>query len=113
MLALANLQIVNPERIILLLTSNTNNYEVCNKMSIALKNVELSQKHCKPLEDNNLYMLLLHGLTMAHIQYCKNNEFRNAFMENIECYKELHEEYIDCEGPADWFENSNETKLCE
>ena len=28
------------------------------------------------------------------------------------CYEELYQEYLECEGPDDWFENSNSTTVC-
>lgn len=34
-------------------------------------------------------------------------------VNNRDCIVELREEYIDCEGPADWFEKENRTTLCE
>lgn len=34
-------------------------------------------------------------------------------INNRDCIVELREEYIDCEGPADWFEKENHKTLCE
>lgn len=42
--------------------------------------------------------------------------FRFHFTElalNYNCIHDLHEEYVDCEGPADWFEKSDQSAICQ
>lgn len=113
LLKLASLQIINPERILLYLIHNGNVLESCDKISKSLKLIENDEKNCKPLENDNLYMMLLNGLNVANNCFCMNEKFLKIFKKNENCYKELYEEYIDCEGPADWFEVSNSTIVCQ
>lgn len=43
-------------------------------------------------------MVLLINLELETHQYCIND---------------LREELVDCEGPADWFEKTNDTIVCQ
>lgn len=112
MLNLANLQITSPERIILQITGTRKPYDVCDKVLKMINNTLRGQRECHPLEPDNLYVKLFRGLEMFVSAYCRDDQFQRSFNHHLDCYNELHEEYIDCEGLPDWFENSNKSKLC-
>jgi len=101
-----------------------------------IKNVDKEFMNCRQLDEDNLYMLLYQGIKSLNKFLCLNDKVNKskihyffiiisvkglAFFvlftlevnKHHMCYKELHEEFVDCEGPPDWFEHRNETKICE
>lgn len=113
MLNLASMGITSPERILLFVTSTKTPYEVCEKLEHFINTTKIDQMNCVLMDgSNNLYQMLLNGIKALYSDYCRNEDFYKKFNKHTICYQELNEEFIDCEGPADWFENSNKTNSC-
>lgn len=62
---------------------------------------------------DNLYVKLLNGTLALNRFLCSNRKLRKHFDDHMNCYTSLHEDFIDCEGPDDWYEGTNHTAMCE
>lgn len=135
MLRLANMQIISPERIVLLLTTQ-GIYDLCKTLKSNMDEVRLEFKQCRPLAPDNLYWLLFNGVIRMHEQLCLSQtspivqsrfnlywpadnfyNYNDIFFSSdlslyYGCLNGMREILIDCEGPADWYEKSNHTDVC-
>lgn len=75
--------------------------------------VERDYGGCKNLGKDSLYMKLLDGAKKFHSVYCLTESFQKEMMTYHQCYQDLREDFIDCEGTVDWFEESNSSDVCE
>ncbi|KAJ6633822.1 hypothetical protein Bhyg_17895, partial [Pseudolycoriella hygida] len=115
MLRLATMKVISPERIVLMFTTD-NLLDLCRKLDANINEVKHEYKSCVPLKRDNLYWMLFQGVETMHSKVCnctKPGKLLKNLLDNRDCIVELREEYIDCEGPADWFEKENRTNLCE
>ncbi|KAG4071637.1 hypothetical protein HA402_011791 [Bradysia odoriphaga] len=115
MLRLATMKVISPERIVLMFTSDNLN-DLCRKLGSNIDEVKHEFKSCTPLKRDNLYWMLFQGVEAMYGKICnstKPGKSLQNLINNRDCIVELREEYIDCEGPADWFEKENQTTLCE
>ncbi|KAM7358185.1 uncharacterized protein ACRADG_003241 [Cochliomyia hominivorax] len=113
-LQLSRLYVISPERIILLLTQDSIK-ETCQDIDDILQHINLTITESKPLPVDNLYMKLYSGLVYYNSYACLyNKNIKSQHLHNYhECLIELREDLLDCEGPPDWFEKSNETIVCQ
>lgn len=131
MLQLAKLYIISPERIILQLTCSTVT-EMCKELKLVLNKLNQQFQTCVPLPKENLYMKLLAGAHVLHEKVCESEDAcLREFMvywykfskhntivlldvgKSQDCLRLLRSDYMDCEGPADWYEKTNETVVCK
>lgn len=112
MLNLATLEIKSPDRIISLASAG-NFYEYCQKIKKNLAVTDALLTHCVPLEhENNLYVRLINGTRQFHNLSCTmDSKYRKGLEKYMSCLTQLHEEFLECEGPDDWYEELQE--LCD
>lgn len=112
LLHLANLDIIGPDRIVTLITgSNINDF--CQRINTTLEAVDRELQNCVVLSRANLYIRLLNGTQIANRMLCTNNSLRDGYKKYEECIQQLHEEYLECEGPEDWFEDLHVDRVCD
>ncbi|XP_063702412.1 uncharacterized protein LOC134832350 [Culicoides brevitarsis] len=112
MLNLATLEIKSPDRIISM-TSAGNFYEYCQKIKKNLVVTDALLKHCVPLEqDDNLFIRLINGTRKFHNLTCSvDSKYHKCLDKHMTCLEQLHEEFLECEGPDDWYEETR--GICE
>lgn len=105
MLNLATLEIKSPDRIISMASAG-NLYEYCQKIKKNLAVTDALLKHCVPLErENNLYIRLINGTRRFHNLSCTiDSKYHKCLDTHMTCLTQLHEEFLECEGPDDWYE---------
>ncbi|XP_055910646.1 uncharacterized protein LOC129945009 isoform X2 [Eupeodes corollae] len=112
MLQLAKIYIISPERVLILLTSDSLQ-ETCKDISKAMVKINKTQSGCIPLSSENLYMKLLKTLKFFDASFCQSDSRLKKKINQIgDCLSELREEFLDCEGSPDWYENMNDTIRC-
>lgn len=109
---LARLYVISPERIVLLLAQPML-VESCEEISDVLDRISSATSNCIVAEDN-IYGKLADGLSYYKSEVCDGvNRKRQARLnEAHNCLKELRTDMIECEGPADWYEKRNATRVC-
>lgn len=109
---LARLYVISPEHIVLLLAQPML-VEACEEISDVLDHISSATSNCIVAEDN-IYGKLAEGLSYYKSEVCDGvNRKRQAQLnEAHNCLKELRTDLIACEGPADWYEKRNATKVC-
>lgn len=112
MLHLAALAIEGPDRIITL-TTKGDLKKLCTKVNHTLDGVKDELRECFETDQDTLYLRLLNGTQVLNKFLCNNKKFREQYEVNEECYASLHEYYMNCAGPKDWYENANKTLVCE
>lgn len=107
MLNLATLEIKSPDRIISMASAG-NLYEYCQKIKKNLAVTDALLKQCVPLEhENNLYIRLINGTRQFHNLSCTiDSKYQKGLDKHMTCLTQLHEEFLECEGPDDWYEES-------
>lgn len=71
------------------------------------------EKYCKYVSDKKLYVRLFKAIKTFYSIYCGRDErYQKLFAQWQEELLSLHEQFVDCEGPSDWYENVNATTLC-
>ncbi|XP_064542167.1 uncharacterized protein LOC135431145 [Drosophila montana] len=117
---LARLYVVSPERIVLLLAQPML-MESCEEISDVVDHIRAATSNCF-LSDDNIYGKLAEGLKYYKAEVCdadadsssSSNRKRCASLnEAHSCLKELRTDMIECEAPADWYEQRNATKVCQ
>ncbi|XP_067613797.1 uncharacterized protein [Eurosta solidaginis] len=112
MLHLACLRVTSPERILHLLSWDST-INTCNSTYKVLGHINDTLQDCMPLPPQNLYMRLYHALEFFYEQQCGKAETKSKHLEQYrDCIRELRDDLIDCEGPADWFERRSKTYVC-
>lgn len=86
-------------------------------------------KKCEPPSQKDLYVQLIKGVASLHQKLCANSTFKNckqekfalifnlvhgvlAFKSHYNCYHKLSTDFEDCNGPSDWTEDSDASKIC-
>ncbi|EDW57608.2 uncharacterized protein [Drosophila virilis] len=116
---LARLYVVSPERIVLLLAQPML-MEACEEISDVVDHIRSATSNCF-ISDDNIYGKLADGLKYYKEEVCdggadssSSNKKRCASLnEAHSCLKELRTDMIECEAPADWYEQRNATKVCQ
>ena len=104
--ALGQLQVSGPENIMAYITLES----PCKKLKSSLN---VFARYHKNVDDKNLYIRLFKAIKKFHSIYCGPDErYRKLFSEYQDELLGLHEQFVDCDGDPDWFENPNNTKLC-
>jgi hypothetical protein len=106
---LASLRVSSPETILAMIDSEEN----CLKLKQTINVVEKDYGGCKNLGKNSLYIKLFDGAKKFHSLFCMDEEFKQQMMKFQECYQDLREDYIDCQGEGDWFEFTNSSNGCD
>ncbi|XP_037933965.1 uncharacterized protein LOC119668504 [Teleopsis dalmanni] len=113
LLQLANLYIVSPERIVLLLTTESYN-DTCEDLRSMLTHINATLSTCVPLPTAKLYLKLRDGSEYFDKHICCNLDTKKKHIVNYHpCLVELRDDLIDCEGPPDWFEQKNKKAVCQ
>lgn len=103
--ALGNLQISGPEDVMTYITVDS-----CKDLKRFLDTF-VRYQDC--LGEEHLYVRLAKAIRKFHSFYCGRDErYRKLFSQFQDELLGLHEQFVDCEGPPDWFENSNKTNRC-
>ncbi|XP_046742827.1 uncharacterized protein LOC124409324 [Diprion similis] len=108
---LAELQITNPESL-LLIASYKDLDHLCRRIAGNLDSIDMFLQTCIPLPQDHLYMQLIAGLRILSTKLCVESSYQESYQQYLSCFHELHTEYIDCAGPADWTENMAHNELC-
>lgn len=104
--ALGQLGISGPENIMAMITLDS----PCKKLKLHSKAFE---RHHEDVPDSNLYVRLFNAIKKFSSIYCGRDErFRKLFAKWQEVLLGLHEQFVDCDGQPDWFENTNTTIVC-
>lgn len=83
MLRLAQMQIISPERIVLLLFSTGGLVELCRTMRETIVATTADLRQCAPFEADNLYWLLFQGVGVMYRQMClKETEMTESKRHN-------------------------------
>lgn len=78
-----------------------------------ISTIDKSCEGCHLLPNNSLYIRLYEGTKKFNSLFCLNQEFKKKILTYVTCFNDLREEFIDCEGEGDWYENSNSTSVCD
>ncbi|XP_012280909.1 uncharacterized protein LOC105699993 isoform X2 [Orussus abietinus] len=109
---LAELRVINPESI-LLIASYKDLELLCRRIATNLDSFDAFMQSCIPLPQDHLYLQLMIGIRVLYGKLCVPSEYQRGFKKYASCYQELHHEYFDCGGPADWTENMEDQELCD
>ncbi|XP_059224481.1 uncharacterized protein LOC106087352 [Stomoxys calcitrans] len=114
LLQFARLNIISPERIILLLAIRPL-HETCQDISDVLNNMNETFPQNQSMPQGNLYMKLYKGLNYFNKEICRADKRiqENHLLNYQDCWPELPNYLIECEGPPDWFEKSNKDVVCQ
>ncbi|XP_055389968.1 uncharacterized protein LOC129618953 [Condylostylus longicornis] len=107
---LAKFYITSPERIIFLTTVESIDI-TCEKLSQFIRIIERESQNCIRLNNDNLYSKLYVSVIIYYENFCEINS--KELQTYNYCLQELRTSYMDCEGPPDWYERSNQTEVCE
>lgn len=112
---LARLYVVSPERIVLLLAQPMV-VEACEEVADVLTHIQSVTSNCK-FADDNIYAKLTNGLRYYKAEVCDgsscNKKRCTSLSEAHSCIRELRTDMIECEAPADWYENRNVSQVCK
>lgn len=104
--ALGQLQISGPENIMTYITKDT----PCKKLKPSLK---IFEKYEKDLPQTQLYVRLFRAVRKFYLLYCgKDERYRKVLLRYESELIGIREQFIDCEGSPDWYDNLNSTKRC-
>ncbi|XP_048507940.1 uncharacterized protein LOC105691582 [Athalia rosae] len=109
---LAELQVINPESL-LLIASYKDLENLCRRIAGNLDSIDSFIQTCVPLPQDHLYMQLIAGLRILSTKLCVESNYQKSYRNYLTCFHELHAEYTDCAGPADWTENMDRSELCK
>lgn len=105
--ALGQLEISGPENIMAYVTLDA----PCKKMK---PYVSVYEKRHGNVPEKNLYVRLFKAIKKFHTIYCGRDErYRKLFSQTQDELLGLHEQFVDCDGQPDWFENTNSSKVCK
>lgn len=105
--ALGQLEISGPENVMTYVTLESS----CKKLK---PHLIVFERYRKDLPDKMLYVRLFKAVKKFYSIYCGRDErFQKLFAKWQDQLQGLHEQFVDCEGDPDWYEESNVTNLCE
>lgn len=103
---LAELGVSRPEDVMSFVTNDL----ACKELKPHVRSFE---RYCKHVPDKKLYVRLFKAIRSFYSIFCRGDErYRKLFTQWQEELLSLHEQFVDCEGPPDWYENGNATMLC-
>lgn len=103
--ALGNLEISGPEDVMTYITLDS-----CKNLK---RFVDTFERYWDSLFEENLSVRLSKAIRNFHSIYCGRDErYRKLFSQWQDELLGLHEQFVDCEGAPDWFENTNATNRC-
>ncbi|XP_061400945.1 uncharacterized protein LOC133336683 [Musca vetustissima] len=110
----ARLNIMSPEGIVQLVTEKPM-LNTCNAVADVLIKINKIITKSKLSAKENLYVKLYNGLRYFDESICQQRfSAEEKHLTNYQdCLQELHEDLIECEGPPDWFEKTNEDVVCQ
>ncbi|CRK87300.1 CLUMA_CG001102, isoform A [Clunio marinus] len=104
---LAQLEISSPENIMTYITHES----PCKKLK---PYVNAFKRYRHNLPSNSLYVRLFKAVEKFRSIYCTNEDkYRRIFLQHQDELISLHEQFADCDGKPDWYENMNASNLCE
>lgn len=104
--ALGQLGISSPENIMAMITLDS----PCKNLK---PHLNAFGRHHEDVPDTNLYARLFNAIKKFASIYCGPDErYRKLFTKWQEVLLGLHEQFVDCDGQPDWFENTNATSVC-
>ncbi|KAL9903531.1 uncharacterized protein LOC119637953 [Glossina fuscipes] len=114
LLQLARLYVTSPEGIVLLLSTKSLR-STCKEVSGVLTHINDTLGNSEPPPPDNLYMKLYLALDYFNhfICYYNGKPKTKHITDYHDCFRELREDIVECEGPPDWFEKSNEAVVCQ
>lgn len=105
--ALGHLGISAPEHVMTYVTLES----PCKKMK---PHLNVFERYQDDVPDKKLYVHLFKAVRKFYSIYCGRDErYQKLFSKWQDQLLRLHEQFIDCDGAPDWYENSNVTNLCE
>uniref|UniRef100_A0A1B6CQG6 Protein TsetseEP domain-containing protein n=2 Tax=Clastoptera arizonana TaxID=38151 RepID=A0A1B6CQG6_9HEMI len=110
---LTTVQIINPENVIELATTNKNLNNFCKNVSTNLEKFQTYLKSCTLTPEQENFNHILQSTTKLYKKLCKDPKYHDSFKEHLSCYSKLKNDFDSCTGPADWSENSDKNKLCK
>ncbi|KAJ8917781.1 hypothetical protein NQ315_010687 [Exocentrus adspersus] len=108
---LAELEIINPESIVLMAVVNYEN--LCRNVFQHLDKIHKYLGTCKVTIEHDFYLSLLAGEKTLHKKLCNTPEFTRRFDLYYPCLHELRNDLENCIGPVDWYEDTDEEKVCK
>lgn len=104
--ALGQLEISGPENIMTYITRESS----CKTLKAHIKTFERIHKD---LPDSQLFVRLFKAIEKFHFMFCGRDErYRKVFSQHDVELLALHEQFVDCEGSPDQYENPNSTIRC-
>ncbi|KAF2905086.1 hypothetical protein ILUMI_01070 [Ignelater luminosus] len=70
-------------------------------------------KTCEPPQQKDLYIQLIKGVNSLYQKLCSDGLFKSKFQRFYDCFHDLHNDFEDCFGPADWTEDESDSKVCK
>lgn len=105
--ALGQLKVSGPEDVMTFITQDS----PCRNLKPFLKTFE---RHRKDVSDNTLFVRLFKAIKMFNFVYCGRDErYQKLFLKWQNELWNLHENFEDCQGAPDWYENINSTLRCQ
>lgn len=104
--ALGQMEVSGPENIMNYITHNS----ACKELR---RHIIVFERYRAHLPDDELYVRLFKAIESFHAIYCgKDERYRKLFSRWQDELLGLHEQFVDCEGQPDWYENPNATTRC-
>lgn len=105
--SLARLEISGPEDVMTYITLDS----PCKQLKPYIRTFE---RHRKDVPDKKLFVRLFNAIKKFYSSYCGRDErYQKLFTKSQDELRNLHENFEDCEGAPDWYENMNATLRCE
>ncbi|XP_014271633.1 uncharacterized protein [Halyomorpha halys] len=109
---LMSLQIIDPENIIKL-ANKRNLSKFCKDVGRRLKTAYEQMRDCSLSSSQRMYANLIDGVESLYETICLNEPYKHKFEAHSSCFKKLYNELDNCDGPKDWVEDFNKTRLCK
>ncbi|XP_049861545.1 uncharacterized protein LOC126355297 [Schistocerca gregaria] len=110
---LSHMGVANPEDVGILPSSVKNLDDLCSRIEEALERMVPVAISCATDEEMIYFRTLLIGMIALSSMLCNNNTFRADYKTQENCLNKLYWDLEDCEGPAQWICNKNETFVCD
>ncbi|CAH1974006.1 unnamed protein product [Acanthoscelides obtectus] len=107
---LAKIQVLNPEDIVQMPINNLES--LCRDLDDVLKSSGKYLNNCT-VSETNLYANLLKGVKQLDSECCcAESSFYAKLSKYYLCLHDLRNDYEACDGPPDWNEEPDNTKVC-
>lgn len=104
--ALGQMEVSGPENIMNYITHDS----ACKELR---RHIIVFERYRPHLPDDELYVRLFKAIENFYAIYCgKDERYRKLFSRWQDELLRLHEQFVDCEGKPDWYENPNATTRC-